>query len=54
MTTSSPVGSNVYVKEPLNWNFDKRPKGKEYSWSKNDAEKYGNLAVIRIKVIGKD
>lgn len=54
MTTSSPVGSNVYVKEPLNWNFDKRPKGKGYLWSKNDVEKYGNLTVIRIKVIGKD
>jgi len=53
MTTSSPVGSNVYVKGTLNWNFDKRPKGKEYLWTKNYVEKHGNLAVIRIKVIGK-
>ncbi|PWA11560.1 hypothetical protein [Flavobacterium laiguense] len=44
----------VYVKEPLDWNFDKRPKGKEYQWTKEDEEKYGNLTVIRIKVIGKD
>jgi hypothetical protein len=41
----------VYVKEPINWNFDNRPKGNEYSWTKEDAEKYGNLTVVRIKVI---
>jgi hypothetical protein len=44
----------VYVKEPLDWNFDKRPKGEEYQWTKEDVEKYGNLTVIRIKVIGKN
>ncbi|MDN3672505.1 hypothetical protein QWY99_05465 [Flavobacterium branchiarum] len=48
------LGLYVYVKEPLDWNFDKRPKGKEYQWTKEDVEKYGNLTVIRIKVIGKD
>ena len=41
----------VYVKEPIDWIFDKRPKGKEYQWTKEDVEKYGNLTVIRIKVI---
>jgi hypothetical protein len=41
----------VYVKEPLEWNFNKRPQGKEYLWSKEDVEKYGNLTVIHIKVI---
>lgn len=41
----------VYVKEPLDWDFNKRPQGKEYLWSKEDVEKYENLTVIRIKVI---
>lgn len=48
------VGLYVYVKESLDWDFDKRVKGKEYLWTKEDIEKYGNLTVIRIKVIGKD
>jgi hypothetical protein len=41
----------VYVKEPLDWDFNKRTKGKEYLWTKEDLEKYGNLTVIRIKVV---
>ncbi|GIQ57921.1 hypothetical protein Flavo103_10570 [Flavobacterium collinsii] len=46
------VSLYVYVKEaPIDWDFDKRPKGKEYEWTKKDIEKYGNLTVIRIKVI---
>lgn len=48
------LGLYVYVKEPIDWDFNKRPKGKELMWTKEDAEKYGNLIVIRIKVIGKD
>lgn len=48
------VGLYVYVKESLDWDFDKRVRGKEYLWTKEDIEKYGNLTVIRIKVIGKD
>lgn len=53
-SNSGTLGIHVYIKEPLDWNFDKRPKGKEYEWSKEDLEKYGNLTVTRIKVIGKD
>ena len=48
------VGLYVYVKENLDWDFNKRVRGKEYLWTKEDIEKYGNLTVIRIKVIGKD
>lgn len=44
----------VYLKESFDWHYEKRPKGKELVWTKEDAEKYGNLTVIRIKVIGKD
>ena len=44
----------MYVREPLKWNFDDREKGKEYEWTKEDVEKYGNLTVIRIKVIGNN
>lgn len=48
------IGLFVYVKEPLDWNTDKRPKGKEYQWSTEDLEKYGSLTVTRIKVTGKE
>lgn len=52
--SENTLGLYVYVKEPLDWDFDKRPKGKEYEWSKEDLEKYGSLTVSRIKVIGKE
>lgn len=48
------LGLYVYVKEPIDWTFNKRPKGKELMWTKEDAEKYSNLTIIRIKVIGND
>lgn len=51
---NNSLGLYVYVKEPIDWEFEKRPKGKEYLWTKEDVEKYGNLTVIRIKVIGND
>jgi hypothetical protein len=47
------VSLYVYVKEPIDWKWEKRPKGKELVWTKEDAEKYGNLTVIRIKVINQ-
>ncbi len=41
----------VYVKEEsIDWDSDKRFKTK-YLWTTEDSEKYGNLTVIRIKVI---
>lgn len=52
--SGSTIGLYIYVKEPLDWHFDQRPKGKEYQWTKEDVEKYGNLTVIRIKVVGKE
>ncbi|RUT69585.1 hypothetical protein D0817_15545 [Flavobacterium cupreum] len=41
----------IYVEEPIDWNFDTRIKGKEYQWTKEDLEKYGNLTITRIKVV---
>lgn len=41
----------IYVKEPIDWDFYKRPKGKEHIWTKEDVEKYGDLIVTRIRVI---
>lgn len=51
---SSTPWLHVYVKEPLDWSFEKRPKGKEYEWTKEDAERYGNLTVTRIKITGRE
>jgi len=44
------VALYVYVKEPFDWSYEKRPKGNELKWTKEEIEKYGNLTVIRIKV----
>lgn len=44
----------VYFKESFDWKYEQRPKGSEILWTKEDVEKYGNLPVVRIKVIGKD
>jgi len=41
----------VDVKEYIDWQWGTRPKGKETIWSKEDADKYGNLIVTRIGVI---
>lgn len=57
---SKPANSNilglyVYVKEVVDeWGLGKRPKEIEFTWTKEDLEKYGNCTVIRIKVLGKD
>lgn len=47
------VGLYVYVTELIDWQFEKRPKGQEYVWTKDDLKKYRNLIVTRIKVINK-
>lgn len=47
------VALYVYVKDPIDWQYEKRPKGKETVWTKEDAKKYGNLIITRIKVINK-
>lgn len=41
----------VDVKDFIDWNWDMRPKGNETLWSKEDAEKYGNLIVTRISIV---
>ncbi|MCC9065010.1 hypothetical protein ACHRV1_16880 [Flavobacterium aquidurense] len=48
------VSLYVYVKERIDWQWEKRPKGIESVWTKEDAKKYGNLIVVRIKIIEKN
>jgi hypothetical protein len=45
------VSLYVYVKDSFNW--DERPKGKEFLWTNKDIEKYGDLIVIKIKIVQK-
>ena len=45
------VSLYVYVKTPIDWKYEERPKGKELMWTKDDIQKYGELTVVRIKVI---
>lgn len=50
------VSLYVYVKNPIDWKWENRPKAIGLAWTKEDAVKYGELIVVRIKVIerGKD
>lgn len=41
----------VYVRDLIDWRWDKRPKDKETVWSKEDPEKYGNLIVTHISIV---
>lgn len=47
------VSLYVYLKDPIDWKYEKRTKGKELLWTQEDAAKYGNLIVVRIKVINQ-
>lgn len=48
----TPVTIWVYVKENFDWDFQKRPKGKQTVWTKDDADKYGNLTIVGFRVYG--
>ena len=47
------VSLYVYVKEPIDWQWNKRLKGDELIWTKDDSAKYANLIVVRLKVINE-
>ncbi|GAA6766464.1 hypothetical protein AAFH68_24060 [Flavobacterium sp. CGRL1] len=51
VTGRKQVSFYVYVKENFEWNPEKRTKENEFRWTSADTERYGNLTVIRIKVI---
>ena len=50
----SPLAIMVYVKEPFEWIYTSRQKGKERSWTKEDEKKYGNLTVAGIRTYSKN
>ncbi|AWK04317.1 hypothetical protein HYN56_08735 [Flavobacterium crocinum] len=41
----------VYVQDMIDWKWENRPKGKETVWTKEDAEKYGNMIVTGISIV---
>ena len=45
------VSLYIYVNGQVDWDYEKRPKGQELNWTKEDIQKYENLIVKRIKVI---
>ena len=49
-----PITIVVYVKEYFDWDFHKRQKGKEFIWTKEDLEKYGDLTVVAIRAYGEE
>lgn len=50
--SKTPVTIVVYVKEYFEWDFQKRPKGKETIWTSEDAKKYENLTIAGFRVYG--
>jgi hypothetical protein len=48
----TPVTIVVYIKEFFEWDFHKRPKGKETVWTSEDAKKYENLTIVGFRVYG--
>lgn len=50
-TLEDRVSLFVYIKGSFEWNWEKRPKGSETIWTKEDFEKYGNLIVRKIGVV---
>jgi hypothetical protein len=48
----TPITIVVYVKEYFEWDFQKRPKGKETVWTTEDAKKYENLTIVAFRVYG--
>ncbi|MBG6061034.1 hypothetical protein IWX83_000808 [Flavobacterium sp. CG_9.1] len=45
------VSLYVYVKDPIDWKWENRPKSIGLGWTKENAVKYGDLIVVRIKII---
>lgn len=50
-TIPENVSLFVGVKDFIDWKWENRPNGKEPVWTKEDAEKYGNLIVTRINIV---
>ncbi|WP_343589349.1 hypothetical protein [Flavobacterium sp.] len=50
-TVVENVALFVDVKDFIDWNWEQRPKGRETNWTKEDAEKYGNMIVTRISIV---
>ena len=50
-TTAENAALFVDVKNFIDWNWENRPKRKEPNWTKEDAEKYGNLIIVGIEII---
>jgi hypothetical protein len=48
----TPITIVVFVKEYFEWDFQKRPKGKETVWTAEDAKKYENLTIVGFRVYG--
>ena len=40
------------MKENFDWDFKKRPKGKEMVWKPADAKKYENLTIAGFRIYG--
>ena len=47
-----PVTLVVFVKENFDWDFQKRPKGKETIWTSEDVKKYENLTIVGFRIYG--
>ena len=49
-----PLTIKVYIKESFDWNRKGKTKEDWLNWTKEDEEKYGNLAISDIKVYNEN
>ena len=47
-----PITIVVYIKEYFDWDFQKRPKGRETVWTLEDVRRYENLTVVGFRIYG--
>jgi hypothetical protein len=48
-----PLRITVFVKEPFEWDLNKRQPEKKLLWTKDDAVKYADLTIVDIRVFGE-
>lgn len=48
-----PIHLLIYIKEDFKWNVKERYNNNKLNWSSEDLEKYGNLTVLDVGVMGE-
>jgi hypothetical protein len=49
-----PLGIIVFVKESFEWDKSNKPLDERRNWTNEDADKYGNLTIVDIRISEKN